>query len=63
MRLEGGRGTLSEAIDDDRTYLGIWSASEEGSVPSEEFVAIHKGVIRSVVLLGEDAVEPAPAEA
>ena len=54
---------MSEAIDDDRTYLGIWSASEEGSVPSEEFVAIHKGVIRSVVLLGEDDVPPAPAEA
>jgi hypothetical protein len=62
LRLEGARGTLRQTIDDDRAYLGVWNATEEGSGFREEFMAIHKGAIRSVVLLGEDDVEAAPAE-
>jgi hypothetical protein len=63
LRLGRAHGTLRETVDDDRAYLGVWHATEEGSASPEEFVAIHKGAIRSVVLLGEDDVPPAPAEA
>lgn len=63
LRLEGARGTLRETVDDDRAYLGVWNATEEGSGSPGDFMAIHKGAIRSVVLLGEDDVQPAPGEA
>jgi hypothetical protein len=54
---------LRETVDDDRAYLGVWNATEEGSGSPGDFMAIHKGAIRSVVLLGEDDVQPAPGEA
>lgn len=63
LRLEGRWGTLRDTVDDGRAYLGVWNATEEGSGSREDFVAIHKGVIRSVVLLGEDDAQPAPAQA
>jgi hypothetical protein len=66
LRLEGPRGTrgtLRDLIDDDRAYLALWNATEEATGSRDEYVAILKGAIRSVVLLGEDAVGAAPAGA
>jgi hypothetical protein len=42
---------LREALDDDRTYLALWDATLDGSDETEEFVAIHKGAIRSVAVV------------
>ena len=50
VRLEGARSSLYELVDDGRAYLGVWDARRTESSPSEEFVAIHKSAIRSVVL-------------
>jgi hypothetical protein len=62
LRLDGPRGTLHESIDDERAYLALWDATEEATGSRDEYVAIHKGAIRSVVLLGEDrARAPRPA--
>jgi hypothetical protein len=63
LRLEGPQGTLRELIDDDRAYLALWNATEEGTGSQDEYVAILKGAIRSVVLLGADAAGAAPAGA
>ncbi len=54
IRLEGARTALHDLLADDRAYLALWDAAREGE-PALEFVAIHKGVIRAVVLLGEVA--------
>ena len=54
--------TLGEMLDDARAYLAVWNAALEGSDRVEEFVAIHKGAIRSVVVVaGEAGVELAGA--
>jgi hypothetical protein len=54
LRLEGARTALHDLIADERAYLALWDARREGETRAE-FVAIHKGVIRAVVLLGEVA--------
>ena len=52
LRLDGPSGGLHELVEDDRSYLALWSATHESSGAVEEFVAIHKSAIRVVVLLG-----------
>jgi hypothetical protein len=42
---------LRDVLDDGRTYLALWDARLDGSGETEEFVAIHKGAIRSVVVV------------
>jgi hypothetical protein len=44
---------LNEVLDDDRTYLALWDATLDGTDETEEFVAIHKGAIRAVVVVAE----------
>jgi hypothetical protein len=63
LRLDGPRGTLRETVDDDRAYLALWDATEEATGSCEEYVAIHKGGIRYVVLLGEAAAGASHPEA
>jgi hypothetical protein len=63
LRLDGPRGTLRETIDDDRTYLALWDATDEATGSRDEYVAIHKGAIRCVVLLGEAGGAGASREA
>lgn len=46
------RGGLDGVLNDDRAYLALWNATLAGSASTEEFVALHKGAIRSVVELG-----------
>lgn len=45
---------LRPVVDDERAYLPLWNASREGSPEVEEFLALHKAAIRSVVVVGED---------
>jgi hypothetical protein len=52
LRLGGPTGGLRELVEDDRSYLALWSATHESSGAVEEFVAIHKNAIRGVVQLG-----------
>jgi hypothetical protein len=52
LRLDGPTGGLHELVEDDRSYLALWSATHESSGAVEEFVAIHKSAIRLVVLIG-----------
>ena len=59
LRLDSARAGLGEVIENGRTYLSLWDATVEGSGVTDEFVAIHKGAIRSVMLLAEDAAGPA----
>jgi hypothetical protein len=54
LRLENARTALHDLIADERAYLALWDAKREGEA-EVEFVAIHKGVIRAVVLLGDVA--------
>jgi hypothetical protein len=61
LRLSGPRGTLREVVDDPRAYLALWDAAEEPSGAAGDFVAIHKGAIHSVVLLGRDTAPPGAA--
>jgi len=61
LRLERARTALHDLIGDDRAYLALWDATEEGIPGDPGFVAIHKSTIRAVVLLG-DAAAPAAAE-
>ncbi len=63
LRLDGPRGTLRETVDDDRAYLALWDATEEATGSCDDYVAIHKGAIRCVVLLGEAGAAVARAEA
>jgi len=62
LRFDGPRGTLRETIDEDRAYLALWDATEEATGSRDEYVAIHKGAIRCVVLLGEDDARAERAE-
>ena len=55
LRLDGPRGTLRELVDDDRAYLSLWDATQEATGSRDEFVALHKGAIRFVVLLDANA--------
>lgn len=50
LRLEGTRAASHEQLADDRAHLPLWDAVREGE-PGAEFMAIHKGVIRAVVVL------------
>jgi hypothetical protein len=45
------RGSLSDVLNDGRAYLALWDATLAGSSKTEDFVAIHKAAIRSIVLL------------
>jgi hypothetical protein len=45
------RGGLDLVLNDGRAYLALWDATPAGSSEVEEFVAIHKGAIRSIVVL------------
>jgi hypothetical protein len=45
---------LSEVLDDDRTYLALRDATLDGTDETEEFVAIHKGAIRSVAVVPDE---------
>lgn len=56
--LELGAVGLRELVDDERTYLGLWNAEREGSPGVEEFLALHKGTICSVVVVGEERQAP-----
>src|SRR5512138_1201038 len=55
LRLEAGLTALHDLMADARAYIALWDATREGQATGAEFVAIHKGVIRAVVLLGEVA--------
>jgi hypothetical protein len=61
LRLGSARSALYDLIGDERAYLALWDATEEGSPAAREFVAIHKSAIRTVVLLGDTAA-PVAAE-
>jgi len=50
-------------VDDERTYLGLWNAQQEGTPGVEEFLALHKGSICSVIVVGEDHNGPLQQEA
>lgn len=63
VRLDGSRGTIRELIDDERAYLAVWDATEEPAGTRDDFVAIHKGAIRYVVVLGRNAEPGAQMEA
>lgn len=54
-------GGLDEVLNDGRAYLALWDATLGGPSPVEEFVAIHKGTIQSVVAL--EPCEPGPRPA
>jgi hypothetical protein len=45
---------LRQVVDDERTYLPLWNAAREGSPAVEEFLALHKAAIRSVVVVSDD---------
>lgn len=45
---------LRQLVDDDRAYLPLWNALRDGSPAAEEFLALHKAAIRSVLILGHD---------
>jgi hypothetical protein len=53
----GGIG-LRELLDGERAYLGLWNAVQEGAQGVEEFLALHKGAICSVVIVGEEPQAP-----
>jgi len=61
--LELGSVGLRELVDDERLYLGLWNAQQEGTPGVEEFVALHKGSICSVVEVGEERRGPLQQEA
>lgn len=46
-------GSLADILDDGRAYLALRDAVLEGTGSVEEFVAIHKGSIRSVAVVPE----------
>jgi len=56
--LELGALGLRELVDGERTYLGLWNAQREGSPGVEEFLALHKGTICSVVVVGDESQAP-----
>lgn len=49
-----GPAGLRRLLDDERTYLALWNVVADGSATTEEFVALHKGTIVSVVVVGEE---------
>lgn len=57
LRVEHSQVGLGELLDDGRAYLGLWDAVPNGTLTPQDFVAIHKGAIRSVLLL---EAEPGP---
>jgi hypothetical protein len=61
--LELGAAGLRELVDDERTYLGLWNAEQEGTPGVEEFLALHKGSICSVMVVGEERHGPRLQEA
>ena len=56
--LELGALGLRELVDGERTYLGLWNAEREGSPGVEEFLALHKGTICSIVVVGDESQAP-----
>ena len=56
--LELGGVGLRELVDDERTYLGLWNAEQEGAPGVEEFLALHKGTICSIVVVGDESQAP-----
>ncbi len=61
--LELGSVGLRQLVDDERTYLGLWNAQQEGTPGVEEFLALHKGSICSVIVVGEEQKGPRQQEA
>lgn len=56
----GGRNALEDVLADGRAYLPLWDASFDGQPDApEEYVALYKGAIRSVKVIGrpESATE------
>jgi hypothetical protein len=51
LRVEHSQRGLGELLDDGRAYLGLWDAVPNGTLIPQDFLAIHKGAIRSVTLL------------
>jgi len=51
--LELGAAGLRELVDGERAYLGLWDAELEGAPGVHDFLALHKGAICSVVVVGE----------
>jgi len=60
LRFDGPRGTLRETVEDDRAYLSLWDATDVATGARDEHLAIHKGAIRWVVLLGEAGASARP---
>lgn len=52
LRLDAGHSALRELLDDERSYLSLWGVQREGWDEVQEFVAIHKNVIRHVAVVG-----------
>lgn len=53
-------GGLNDVLNDGRAYLALWEATRDGSSPVEEFLALHKATIRSVVILEPSRQMPRP---
>lgn len=60
--LELGAAGLRELVDGERAYLGLWNAELEGSPGVLDFLALHKGAICSVVVVGEGRQAPPQAQ-
>lgn len=45
---------LRPLVEDARTYLALWNVMREGSPETEDFVALHKAAIRSVIVVGRE---------
>ena len=55
LRLDTSRNSLRalrDLIEEERAYLALWEVTREGSDTVEDYMAIHKGAVRFVVLLG-----------
>ncbi len=49
IRVEG-RWSLYDLLEDGRSYLSLWGTTTPHSQERQEFLALHKSVIRSVTL-------------
>lgn len=62
--LELGEVGLRELVDAERAYMGLWNAEHEAAQGVVEFLALHKGAICSVTVVGEEPRAPGrPQEA
>ena len=51
LRADASRQGLDEILGDGRAYLGLFDAVAGSTNHSEDFLALHKGAIRSVTVL------------